>query len=57
MADIWIFLFSFGIVLFGWPIISMFGNSLGIYLFSAWFIFIGMIFLATRYREKRNNGG
>ena len=57
MKDIWIFLFSLGLILFGWPVISMFGQNLSIYLFSAWFIYICCIFIATRYTGKRDDGG
>ena len=57
MKDIWIFLFSLGLILFGWPVISMFGQNLSIYLFSAWFIYICCIFMATRYTGKRDDGG
>ncbi len=53
----WILLFAVGVILFGWPIISIFKYNLLKYLFMAWFIFIALIFLATSYEKKGNNGG
>jgi len=57
MKDIWVFLFSLGIILFGWPIISMFGHDVSLYFFSAWFIFIFFIFIATLYKKEGDDGG
>lgn len=57
MREIWIFLFAFGLILFNWPILSIFNYNLSIYLFIAWSIFILLIFLATRSSSKRDNGG
>jgi hypothetical protein len=55
--DIWIFLFALGIILFSWPIMSIFRYGLSKYLFLAWFIFIALIFIATIYKSKSNDGG
>jgi len=55
--DIWIFLFALGIILFGWPLMSIFRYGLSKYLFLAWIIFIALIFIATIYKSDRNNGG
>ena len=57
MREIWIFLFAFGTVLFGWPIISMFGDSIALYFFSAWITFILLISVATTYKGDGDNGG
>ena len=57
MRDIWISLFLFGIIFFNWPIISMFEHSISRYLFLAWFIFILLIFIASEYTKKSDNGG
>ncbi len=57
MKDIWIFLFTLGIVLFGWPIISIFGQNISTYFFLAWIVFIFFIFIATRYRDEGDDGG
>ena len=57
MKDIWLFLFSLGVIFFGWPIISMFGHNLALYFFSAWIIFIFIIFIATMSNKKGDKGG
>lgn len=57
MKDLWVFLFFLGAVLFGWPIISMFGHHVAYYFFSAWIILIVLIFLAARVDIKREKGG
>jgi len=57
MREIWIFLFAFGVILFNWPILSIFNYNLSTYLFIAWFIFILLIFLATRKSDARDGGG
>ena len=54
--DIWIFLFGMGMLLFGWPFLLIFKNNLILYLFVAWIIFIGLIYLASKY-PKREDGG
>lgn len=57
MKEIWIFLFALGVILFNWPILSIFNHNLSIYLFIAWFIFILLIFVATRKSSARDDGG
>ena len=54
--DIWIFLFSIGMLLFGWPFLSIFNSTLISYLFIVWFVFIGLIFLASKYSKHRDGG-
>jgi hypothetical protein len=55
--DLGIFLFFTGMVLFGWPLISIFKHGLAIYLFIIWLLFIALIFVATRFPEKEDGGG
>ena len=55
--DIWIALFLLGLLLFGWPILNIFHDSLVYYLFITWFVFIGLIFLASRSSEREDGGG
>jgi hypothetical protein len=55
--DIWIALFFLGLLLFGWPLLSIFLNNLPYYLFIAWFVFIALIFLASRSSEREDGGG
>jgi len=57
MRDIWLFLFAFGVILFNWPILSIFNYNLSIYLFIAWFIFILLIFVASKKGNARDDGG
>ncbi len=54
--DIWVFLFGIGFLLFNGPLLSLFRDSLMYYLFIIWFVFIGLIFLASNY-SKRDDGG
>jgi hypothetical protein len=55
--DIWIFLFALGILLFNWPLMSIFRYGISKYLFLAWFIFIALIFIATLNKRNGKNGG
>ncbi len=57
MRDIWIFLFALGLILFGWPFMSMFSTNLVLYLFSTWFILIVVIFILSVYNKNGDNGG
>ncbi len=57
MREIWIFLFVLGLILFGWPFMSIFKNNLVAYLFTAWFVLIVLIFVLTVYSKKGDNGG
>ena len=54
--DIWIALFCFGCLLFGWPLLNIFHNDLPYYLFIVWILFIGLIFLASRSSERDDGG-
>jgi len=54
--DIWVFLFIIGVLFFNGPFLFIFRDSLTYYLFIIWFIFIGLIFLASNY-SKREDGG
>ena len=53
--DIWISLFSLGLLLFSGPFLHIFRDSLTYYLFIAWIVFIGFIFLAS-HSSKREDG-
>ena len=55
--DFGIFLFFIGIVLFSWPLISIFKYGLAIYLFVIWLLFIVLIFAAARFPEREDGGG
>ncbi len=55
--DVWIFLFVLGLLLFGWPALSIFRNNLTTYLFSVWIVFISLIFIASYFSERDDGGG
>jgi len=55
--DIWVALFLLGLLLFGWPLLNIFLESLTYYLFIIWFIYIGLIFFASRSSEREDGGG
>ncbi len=54
--DAWFFLFFIGVLLFGWPLMSIFLSGLATYLFVIWLLFIVLIYLATKV-TKREDGG
>jgi hypothetical protein len=55
--DIWVFLFLLGVLLFGGPFLTIFRDNLTYYLFIIWFVFIGLIFLASNYSKRDDGGG
>jgi ABC-type uncharacterized transport system fused permease/ATPase subunit len=55
--DIWVFLFFSGMLLFNWPIISIFKDNFTIYPFLVWIILILLIFITTFLTEKEDRGG
>ncbi len=57
VRDICIFLFALGLILFNWPIISVFDTELSKYLFIAWFFFIAAIYLIAEHSDKGERGG
>ena len=54
--DIWVFLFILGLLLFGWPLVTIFRDNLAAYLFVAWAGFILLIYIAT-VTAGRGHGG
>ena len=55
--DVWIALFLLGLLLFGWPLLKIFTNRLPYYLFIVWFLFIGLLYLASRSSDRDDGGG
>jgi hypothetical protein len=55
--DIWIALFLLGLLLFEWPFLKIFSHKLPYYLFIVWFLFIGLIYLASRSTDRDDGGG
>ncbi len=55
--DIWIFLFSIGLLLFSWPLLSIFKYGMATYLFVIWLLFIVLIFIASIFSEREDGGG
>jgi hypothetical protein len=54
--DLLVFLFFVGFIIFNWPFLMIFSHHLDTYLFLAWILFIGLIFLAS-FRSERDDGG
>lgn len=54
--DILLFLFLIGLLLFNGPFLIIFEHNLATFLFLAWILFIGCIFLAS-IRSEREDGG
>jgi hypothetical protein len=57
MRDFWIFLFVLGLVLFTWPVITIFQTNLAKYLFIIWFVLIVVIYVVNYFMEKNKSGG
>jgi len=55
--EISIFLFILGIILFNWPIMSIFKYNLLKYLFLVWFIFIVLVLISTVVKKNGDDGG
>lgn len=55
--DICIFLFSLGIILFNWPVISAFDTELSKYLFLVWILFIAAIYFISVYSGRSDREG
>ena len=51
--EIWVFIFILGLIIFGWPIISIFKENLYIYFFLIWPVFIALIYFSSVYAGKR----
>lgn len=54
--DVWFFLFMLGLAFFSWPILSIFKNSLILYLFIAWLVFIILIRVIELFSEREEGG-
>lgn len=55
--DICIFLFSLGLILFNWPVISVFDTELSKYLFLVWLLFIGAIYFISVHAGSSDREG
>ena len=52
--ELFIFLFAFGLVLFDWPALLIFRDSLPVSLFACWGLFIAALgFLSSRIASRR----
>jgi len=54
-GDFWVFFFALGVILFNWPFLTVFDDSLVAGLFILWGIFIALAALAGAGREKDRN--
>jgi hypothetical protein len=55
--DIWYFIFAFGVLLFTWPILSIFRDSLPAYFFIIWLVYIVIIFVTSKSSDREDGGG
>ncbi len=55
--DIWYFIFAFGVLLFTWPVLSIFKDSLPAYFFIIWIVYIIIIFVTSKSSEREDGGG
>lgn len=55
--DIWYFVFALGVMLFTWPILSIFKDRMPAYLFISWLVFIILIYITSRSSEGDDSGG
>ena len=55
--DVWIFLLALGVLFFTWPIMSIFKDSLPIYLFVIWLVFILLILVTSIFSQREDDGG
>ncbi len=55
--DIWYFVFALGVVLYTWPVLSIFRDSMPAYLFISWLVFIVLIYITSRSSEGEDDGG
>lgn len=54
--DVWIFLLALGVLFFTWPIMSIFKDSLAIYLFVIWLVFILLILVTSVFSQREDDG-
>lgn len=55
--DIWYFIFALGAILFTWPILSIFKDSLPAYFFIIWLVYIILVFVTAKFSEREDGGG
>lgn len=55
--DIWYFIFALGVILFTWPILSIFKDSLPAYFFIIWLVYIIIVFVTSKSSEREDGGG
>lgn len=55
--EFWVFLFVIGLLLFTGPIITGIKSGLAAYLFIAWPVFIAVIFIASRFSDRKDDRG
>ena len=53
--EIWAFLFFLGLIMFNWPFLHIFGDSLPSYMFGQWGLFILAIVLIIGLRKDRDS--
>lgn len=54
--DVLIFLFIIGVLFLSWPIMSIFKDNMGAYLFIIWFVFILLLFVTSTFSDREDGG-
>jgi hypothetical protein len=54
--ELWTFLFLLGVLLFNWPLLSIFDLSMPYYLFGTWGLFIGAVAAITALGGRHKAG-
>lgn len=52
-ADKWVFVFILGLILFNWPVLSIFDVTLPHYLFGLWAVFILIVGIMADYMSGK----
>jgi hypothetical protein len=55
--EFWIFLFSFGVLLFNWPFLDIFNMVLPLYFLGVWGLFILVVSVVVTISETRGKDG
>jgi len=55
--ELWVGLFTLGILFFNWPFLKIFGNSLPSYLFIFWTLFIAAVGIFSTLADRKDKGG
>ena len=54
-GDLWVFLFFFGVLLFNWPVLSVFAGRHPYAVFAAWTLFIAVTAALSTWSSRERN--